>query len=165
MLYFLSQSVYTEEYAAWLTGRELVTHTDYLFDFKSRKHNLNNDVIFKQCVLEIDKCDIPMDNVIRELATGRTRSFDKISSGAKALWLMYYYCDSILMPTAYFGPNCYRLLVEFSKERDIYIYDDADMCVYEEADMCNGCFTDFKTGEVVEFGEDRAYDYITKMRY
>ena len=166
MLYVLFQNVVTEEEAEKLTGRKMVTHTDAEFYFRTEGLDLNNDDFFKMCIEEIDRCDVPFRNVVRDLITGETHSFDRVSSGVKALWLMNYKNKELILPSAYFGPNCYRILVESSKTRDIYIYDDAAMMSNEEADNeCIGCFTDYHTGTIVEFGDDRAWDYTMDMEY
>lgn len=126
---------------------------------------MNNDEFYIRSVGEIDKCDIPMRNVLRDLITGETHSFDKVSGGVKSLWLMYYYNEEYIFPTRYFGQNCYNLVVDISKDRDIYLYDDANMMDEDESGECIGVFTDFHTGEIVSFENDRAFEYVTKKGY
>jgi len=59
-----------------------------------RDFNLNDDVEFAKYLKEIDQCDIPMPNVVRDLLTGNTHSFDKVSTGVRMLWLMVRFSDS-----------------------------------------------------------------------
>lgn len=165
MLYILFHTAYTEEEAAKVTGRKLVTHTDAEFSVATRELDLNEDELFLNCVKEIDTCDVPFPNVIRDLYTGNTHSFDRVSSGAKAMWLLGRLHEKFIMPSAFFGPNCYKILVELSKDRDIYIYEDAHMFGYPESDELEGVFTDFKTKQVVELGGYTAFDYICDMGY
>lgn len=64
--------------------------------YKSRGIDLNKDKDFERYLKEIDKCDIPLPNVARDLLTGKTHSFDKISTGARMLWLMQDFADEYL---------------------------------------------------------------------
>ena len=59
-----------------------------------RDFNLNDDVEFAKYLKEIDQCDIPMPNVVRDVWTGNTHSFDKVSTGVRMLWLMVRFSDS-----------------------------------------------------------------------
>ena len=149
MLYVLNQKAYTEEEAATLTGLELIKYKKDAFIILSRKVDLNQDMFFKRCVEEIDLCDIPFPNVIRDPLTGNTHSFDKVSGGVTAMWLMNYYNDRYIMPTSYFGENCYQIMLDISKEKDVYVYDDAGMLYTKEIDECKGVFTDYKTKRVI----------------
>lgn len=165
MLNIIFQVCMSLEDAAKLLDKKIIRNPDIEFEFKSRKHDLNKDEFFKRCLLEVDECDIPMDNVARDLLTGRTHSFDRISTGVKTLWLLKNYGDDCLLESCKLGPNCYKLAVEISKDKDIYLYDNSDMMVNEEADECVGEFKDYITGDVIEFGEDRAFHYIGKRGY
>lgn len=149
MLYMLNQRAYTEVDASDITGLELVKYKKELFKLLSRNHDLNNDSFFRRCCGEIDKADIPYPNVLRDIYTGTTHSFDIVSGGVMALWLLYYYNTKYLMPTRYFGENCYQILLDISKEKDIYVYDDADMLSSPYLNQCSGVLTDYKSKRIV----------------
>ena len=77
---------------------------------------------------------------------------------------MKNYADKYLFTSKFFGPNCYQTVFSIGKDQNIYIYDDAEMLVYEEADACTGEFTNYLTGDIIELGDDRAFDYFIEMR-
>lgn len=165
MLYVLPQKVYTEEEAANITGLKLIKYKKSLFEMLSREHDLNTDEFFKKCCLEIDNSDIPVRNVLRDIPTGETHSFDRASGGVMALWLMYHYSDTYMMPTCYFGENCYQIVLDISKEKDIYVYDDSDMLCSSYLSECVGILTDFKTKKVVTCENDEAFDLALDEGY
>lgn len=165
MLYVLFQSVYTEDEAAEITKRKLINNTKAEFLTQSRNHDLNNDEFFSKCCLEIDRSDIPFPNVLRDLPTGQTHSFDRISGGIMSLWLMYNYNDIYLFPSCYFGENCYQIVLDISKDKDIYIYEDSGMMDTKELSACTGVFTDMKTGKIVGCSNHEAFYYTAEMGY
>lgn len=126
MLYLIFMDK-TEEEAAELTNRKVIDNPDARFNYYTKGVDLNKDEFFVKALREIDRCDIPMDNVARDLLTGRTHSFDKVSTGLRSLWLMYHKPDAFVYLASFFGENCYRLLLEISKTRDIIVYDDVEM--------------------------------------
>lgn len=136
-------------------------------EFRARidQNKLNDDMFFIKCCRDIDKCDIPMTNVLRDLRSGETYSFDRVSGGIMSVWLMYYYNEEFLFQTAYFGENCYQTLLDLSIDRDVYVYYNACMVTKEEAEKCTGEFIDFHTGIKVEFGDDKAFDYAIERGY
>ena len=165
MLYVLHQNAYTEEEASVATGLPLIKYKKDLFLYKTESVDLNKDDFFRMCVKEIDLCDIPMRNVVRDLATGETHSFDKVSGGVMALWLMYNYYDAYMMPTCYFGENCYQIVLDISKDRDIYVYDDADMLNSIEFEKCKGTITDFKTKKVATCENEQVLNLTLEEGY
>ena len=165
MLYVLHQNAYTEEEAAKLTGLKLVDYKKAIFLRRTEDVDLNDDDFFKKCVREVDIADIPCRNVVRDLLTGDTHSFDRVSGGVMALWLMYYYNDRYLMPTCYFGENCYQTLLDASKEKDIYVFDDSDMLSRYEFSECEGVFTDYKTKQLVNCDYDELDEYTYREGY
>ena len=76
---------------------------------------------------------------------------------------MYHKNESMLIPTAYFGENCYGILVEACKYKDIYVYDNADMVSSEHLFNSSEQFTDYKTGKVVQFKNMGGF-YYTAFR-
>ena len=165
MLYVLFSKVVSEEEASALIGRKLIKFVDAEYRVRINQNALNNDAFFIRCCKEIDICDIPMPNVLRDIRSGETHSFYRVSGGIMSMWLMYHYTDSFLFQSAYFGENCYQILLDIGKEKDVYVYDNADMLCKEEFDACTGCFTDYHTGTVVEVGDDRAFDYAIDTEY
>ena len=165
MLYVLHQDVYTRDEAVALTGLKLVDYKKAIFLSRTEKIDLNNDEFFKKCVRLIDNCDIPMRNVVRDLITEDTHSFENVSGGVMALWLMYYCNDRYLMPTGYFGENCYQLLLDISKEKDIYVYDSSDMLNTREFSDCDGVFTDYRTKRLVHCDFEELFEFTCEEGY
>jgi hypothetical protein len=159
-------TVMSEEEAEKATGLKYLELPDEWFYKLSSSHDLNNDEYLKNILKEVDNCDVPMPNVIRDIITGETHSFDRISTGVKVLWLMRYYPNKFLYPSQWLGENCYRAFFELNDICDIVLYEDSDMLFNVEADECVGMkFRDWHTGNIVELGEDRGFLYMAKMRY
>lgn len=149
MLYVLFEKYYTEEEAAKLTNRNMLVGTESAFNVKRDGVDLNKDEFFKRCCKEVDLCDIPFRNVLLDTLNGETHSFDKVSGGVRALWLMRHFHEEFILPSCFMGPNCYALMVESSADRDIYIYDDSEMFLELVADELKGQFVDYHSKEVV----------------
>lgn len=141
-----------DDIAAKAAGRPYLDFPDSWFSMLSRDHNLNQDPWFEKFVREVDECDIPMPNVIRMLDTGETHSFDRVSTGVKALWLMYYYPDRWLYPSQWLGENCYQSMLDIGAEKDLIVLNDSKMLISEIdgycMDKCRGQFRDFKRGTI-----------------
>ena len=165
MLHVLFETAYSEEEAVLISNRVMIENTKSEFLTRSRYHDLNTDPFFIKCCAEIDKCDIPMPNVLRDVLTGNTHSFDKISGGVMSLWLMFHYSDKYLFPSCYFGENCYQLLFDICKEKDIYIYENSQMMCRPEIRECIGTFTDSKTGKIVQCKGYNAFLFVSEMGY
>ena len=165
MLYILFPSVMSEDEASAAVGRKMIKYVDSEFRVRANQNKLNYDMFFIKCCREIDQCDIPVANVLRDLRSGETHSFDRVSGGVMSMWLMYHYSEEFLFPTAYFGENCYQILLDMSTYKDVYVYDNAGMVTKEEAEKCIGKFTDFHTGIVVNFGDNKAFDYAIDIGY
>jgi len=156
---------YTIEEAERLTGLKYIEFPDIIFERTVRNYDLNNDQAFERYLREIDNCDIPMPNVARDLITGNTHSFDKISTGVRMLWLMTRLPDRYLYPTQWLGENCYQSMFDIGRDTDVWVYEDSQMFANEEADACTGQFLDVKAGNVVTIGDDRGFDYWVDMDY
>ncbi len=158
MLNILFQDDMTEEESEKLVNRKWLEFPDKWFDTLTRSVNLNNDDWFKLVLLDIDKSDIPIDNVARDIYTGRTHPFSNVSSGVKMLWLMYYHADKFLFPSQYLGENCYQYALYAGENSDVFVYDDSDMLRSEERgvslDSCIGVFKDYVKGNVVSVNGD-----------
>lgn len=164
MVYLIFDRI-TEKEAEERTGRKYVEFPDQQFLFLSECVDLNKDETFIKYLREVDKCDIPMPNVARDLITGKTHSFDKVSTGVRMLWLMRYHADKFLFPSQFLGQNCYQGAFDIGRINDVYIYDDSNMLEEEESDECDGVFTDYLTGDIIETGDDRAFDYFVMRGY
>lgn len=149
--------------AATVTGKKLLEYPDALFRYLTRGYDLNKDEIFVKALLDIDKCDIPMDNVARDLLTGRTHSFDKVSTGVMTVWLLSKCSEEYLLETKWLGENCYRSVFELAKDRDIYLYDNSQMFLTDEVEECNSDWKDYHTGNVVNVTD--SFDYCVDMGY
>lgn len=79
MIYILFQDDYTEEEASLAVNKKMIANTDTAFETRRRGHDLNYDRYFRELLKYIDICDVPMRNVARDLLTGETHSFDRIS--------------------------------------------------------------------------------------
>lgn len=165
MLYLLFQAKVSEEEAEQMTGRKWLAQPDRWFLRLSDEVDLNTDETFIKYLYEIDKCDIPMRNVARDLLTGDTHSFDKISTGVRMLWFMRYHPEKFLFPSQFLGENCYQGAIDLSIDRDIYIYEDSNMFDTDEIEKCKGTFTDYHTGEVVNVNNYEAFDYFWERGY
>ena len=160
MIKIIFQEDKTEDEAAKLCGREWLKFPDIWFKKLTYNYNLNNDEFFRKCLAKIDLCDMPMDNVIRDIPTGRTHSIDKVSTGVKMLWLMKHYSDKFIFPSQYLGENCYETVYMLGNEIDIYIYDDSDMLVHDEADLKGYTLWDVVLKQEIVLGDGKAFDYV-----
>lgn len=160
-MYFLDTS---REEAEKLSGLKYMEYPDSMFRFLTRNINLNSDENFRKYLLEIDNADIPMDNVVRDICTGMTHSFDYISTSVKMMWLMEHYSGKALFPSCYFGQNCYQIVFDIGKEHDIHIYDDSAMFACEESFGLVGEFTDAIRETVVKMsGDAEAFEYYEEF--
>jgi len=146
-------------------GVKYINFPDDVFELLRREFDLNNDEYFLKYLREIDLCDVPLPNVARDLLTGQTHSFDKVSTGVRVLWLMARFPDRFLYPTQWLGENCYQAMFDLGEMRDIFIYEDSDIFDEEEMEECTGSFEDMHTGKVVKVDCDNGYEYITEMNY
>ena len=165
MLYVIFQNNYTREEAGELVKRRVLQSSKASFQTRSMCVDLNKDEFFVRCCREIDLCDIPMDNVLRDLLTGRTHSFDKVSGGVMSLWLMYYYNNEFIFPSSRFGENCYNIVFEISKTRDIYLYEDSAMFASSLLNNIDGVFTDYVTKKVVNVSNRGGMYYVINEGY
>ncbi len=160
MLNIIFQDDMTEKEAERLSGRKWLQFPDDQFHYLSNEDTLSDDLWFIKALKDIDRCDIPMKCVARDLITGRTHSFDRISTGVKMVWLMRYHADKFLFPSQYLGENCYQCVLDASTCRnDIFLYDDSDM-LYRESqgyclDACTGLFNDYVKNKIVELNGNR----------
>lgn len=166
MLYMLFHRDVEEDEAAKLFNKPILEFPDSVFDYEARNSddNVSMNTYFQEIIKEIDRADVPMKNVIRDIPTGDTRDIYKTSTGAKTLWLAYKGMNYTFL-SEWFGPNCYQRLFDISKDVDIYMYDDSDMFNYEKAEKIIGEFTDFKTGELIKVDYDNAYEYLESRGY
>lgn len=150
MLYIMRYDDYPDiEEAIKIVGKPRLTWADGVFNEYALTHDLNKDPWFAYVLKEIDRCDIPMPNVARDIQTGRTHSFDKVSTGVRVAWLMRYYPDKWLFPSAYLGENCYQAMLNAGSYEDIIVYNNSNMLCSEIQgycmDNCSGTFCDYKT--------------------
>jgi len=150
-----------EEDATALFHKPILEFPDSVFDFQIRekKVDIGSDSYFQEILLEIDRADVPMKNVIRDIPTGDTHDIYKVSTGVKTLWLAYTDADYTFL-SEWFGPNCYQRLFDISKTHDVYLYEDSNMFYKEAAEKLTGRFTDFKTNEVIEIGVESSIDTV-----
>jgi hypothetical protein len=153
------------EAAEKLTGVKFIEFPDYVFNILTMGYDLNQDDYFKKLLLEIDGCDVPLPNVVRDIKTNRTSSFDKVSTGVRVLWLIKNHPSEYLYPTQWLGENCYQELFNLGKEVDVYIYEDSRMFLQDGAELCTGEFVDVLTGSTVTVDNDNGYEYYMKMDY
>lgn len=165
MVYMIFDKCMTEEEAAQKVNRKYIEYPDGEFEVLARDHDLNTDEIFIRALKEIDRCDIPMRNVARDLLTGDTHSFDKVSTGVRVIWLMARYPDKFLFPTQWLGENCYQMMFDIGKEFDFYVYEDSDMFSQDGVEDCTGYFTDLVTGEEVCVDNDNGFEYMADHLY
>lgn len=165
MLYILFSDDYTKEEAAAATGRKYAKFVDAHWSYQTDYRDLNNDPVLKRLLKNVDQCDLPYPNVVLDIRSNTTHSFDRISSGVKTLWLMQYCADTYLFSSAHLGENCFQDLLDISKTVDVYVYENSDM-LYRKVgdhffDECTGEFTDYKTGIVTHVvpGKLNALDY------
>lgn len=111
-----------------------------MFEILRRDFDLNTDGDFIKYLREIDQCDIPMPNVVRDLITGQTHSFDKVSTGVGVLWLMSRFPKRFLYPTQWLGQNCYQAMFDLGNLYDIYVFEDSDIFDEDEMLECTGVF-------------------------
>lgn len=151
MLYIMRHEDYPgDDIAAKAAGKPYLTFPDTWFNVKSRGFNLSADPWFNRILEEVDVCDIPFPDVARDLVTGKTHSFDKVSTGVRTLWLMYHFPNDWLYPSQWLGENCYQAMFDASKDKDIVVFNDSNMlmrrCEGYCMDSCSGTFKDFKRG-------------------
>lgn len=158
MLYYVNARIMSIEEFSQKLNKSICECPDLVFDIISRDYDLNRDEFFAMALLKVGNADIPMDNVARDLITGRTYSFDKISTGIRSLWLMNYFGTKYIYQSCYFGENCYKVLAELAQYTDVYLYDNSSMLVSEEFDDSVGNFTDYTTGEEIPWSN--AYSYF-----
>lgn len=155
----------TEEEAEKLVSKEIEPFPDALFQLTADFNELNNSDYFKKLLKEIDNCDIPMNNVVRDIFTGETHSFDKISTGVIALWLIYKDKEcKYLHCTQWLGENCYQLLFDLGEEQDIYMYDDSEF-LFEALPDLHGRFEDLLTGEIVQVEGNSGWMHCIQRGY
>lgn len=153
------------EEAEAVTGVKYIEFPDDVFEMLRRGYDLNSDDLFLKYLKEIDMCDVPMPNVARDLLTGQTHSFDKVSTGVRVLWLMARFPTQFLYPTQWLGQNCYQAMFDLGDVCDIYVYEDSDIFDEEVMEECTGSFMDMNNGKIVKVDDDNGYDYIATMNY
>lgn len=164
MLRVVFQSDKTEAEAAALVQRPWLKFPDIAFKRLTREYDINKDDDFKRFLFEVDRCDLPMPNVVRDIPTGSTHSIDRVSTGVKMLWLMARHAEDYLFPSQYLGENCYLSMFELSKTRDIYLYEDSDMFVSKEADVVGYVIHDEVSDKDIELGCERGIDYTIEWK-
>lgn len=150
MLYIMRYDDYPDmREAARIVGKPLLLWPDSYFCDDLRKLDVSYDPWFIKFLRDVDRCDIPLPNVARDLLTGMTHSFDKISTGVRTLWLMRYHASEWLFPSEYLGENCYQSMLDLSTEVDVIVYNSSNMLCSEiegySMDNCTGTFCDYKT--------------------
>lgn len=163
MLYVIFQTLMNQEDAERAVSRKYVSfpNEEFMVMVQDRRVNLNNDKEFLRILEKVDHCDVPFPNVLRDLYTGDTHAFTEISTGSRMMWLMKEASDRFLFPSCFFGQNCYQTVFDLSKDRDIYVYDDADMMWEEAAEQCRGTFTNYVDGSVLEIVDDMSlFNYM-----
>lgn len=154
-----------EEEVIRITKKKIGDFPDDEFYWKSREYDLNTDETFINLLRKIDRCDVPMPNVARDLVTGRTHSFDKVSTGVYAVWLASKDKDAeYIYESQWLGENCYQPLIDLSKTMDIYIWDNSDMLYHAEPSL-TGEIEDLKTGRVISVDNEGAIEYLVEMGY
>jgi hypothetical protein len=163
-MYF--DSVYDEKDVESITGKKIIEFPDDLFEILQRDFNLNKDDDFIKFLRVIDECDIPLPNVARDIETGETHSFDKVSSGVKMLWLIAKFSNKYIFPTCWLGENCYQSMFDLGSIYDFDVYEDSNMFAQEYCiEECTGKFKDYKTGDVVTIDNDNGWDYVLDHHY
>lgn len=167
MLYYICGEKMTIEEASKLVNKPIEPYPGDSFLFRSKKVDLNSDELFKRLVREIDNCDIPMKNVLRNLATGDTYPLTNACGGTKAIWMIGQDKKAELLHTnEWFGDNCYQALFDLSKGQDIYLYDCLTMWAEYEAEFLRGEFYDILKKRLVKLDHDDAgYDYFMEAYY
>lgn len=155
----------SDEEASKLTGKQCLEFPDIIFMRMTSKHDFWIDELFKRLIKEIDDCDMPMKNVIRDLKTENTHDIQKVSTGVKSMWLAAHTQDYVIQ-SKWFGENCYQVLFDISQNTDIIVYDDSAMFFSKEGREVRGVFTDYITGEIVHLINDNsAMDFFDKAGY
>lgn len=155
----------SEEEISQLASKPVLEDVDMAFNMFSRDCNLNEDKLFVKALREIDGCDIPMPNVARDLLTGQTHSFDRVSTGLRSIWMMYHYPEKYIYLASRFGENCCDLLFQISQGRNIIVYDDVEFLSYDLLDDKEIEFTDFLTKKVCKGTGFECSDYYCKEVY
>lgn len=166
MLYILFCRDIEEDKAAEMFKKPILEYPDSVFKYivSQTDENVSEDPHFQDILKKIDKADVPMKNVIRDIYTGDTHDIYKTSTGTKTLWLAAKGADYTFL-SEWFGPNCYQELFDISNSIDVYLYDDSDMFIQDAAEELIGRFTDFKTGKIIELGNFDVVGYLEEMGY
>lgn len=154
-----------KEKAVEKLGRPFLAWPDAVIEIEYGYDILNDSEFFKKALLEVDKCDVPLRNVARDIETGNTHSFDRVSTGVKTLWLMSHVEEGkYAFMSSWIGENCYQLMLDLSKTRDIYLYDDSEFLTYADESI-TGEFEDLYTGSIVKVDNNEGFDYMIDKEY
>lgn len=153
----------SDEEAEQISGKKYLWDPDAWFYKYTFGKDLSTDTLFLKFIKEIDRADMPFPNVVRNIPTGGTHDIYHVSTGAKVLWItMSDHINDWLMPSQWFGENCFRFLVEYAKDKDILIYDDSDMFTYDEmTDLGNFEFMDYRSKDIL-INDEWTYTYKSK---
>ena len=165
MLYIIFDTI-PEEEASALFKKPILENPDgeFLILVEECGFEISANPYFQKILKYIDNADVPMPNVIRDIPTGLTSDIFKVSTGVKTLWLTAI-GENYTFLSEWYGPNCLQELLDISKHRDIYVYDDSRMFGLANVKDLKGKFTDFMTGAVYELdGYNTTYELI-KLDY
>lgn len=146
----------SDEEAEQISGKKYLWFPDAWFYEYTDGRDLSKDKLFLRFLKEIDHADMPFPNVVRNIPSGNTHDMYKVSTGVKALWLaVNKYGNDWLIPSQWFGENCYKFLIEYAKDNDLLIYDDSDMFYCKEMEELGDFeFVDYRTGDVLVNNSD-----------
>lgn len=164
MLYILLGE-YDDDKAEKMIGKPIRKFADYIWSLQLDFKSLNNSLIYKRAVTEIDNGKIIAPNIIQDIPSGDTYPFQKSSTGVLTLCLIEHdNAGEYSYQSQWLGPNCYQILFDMSKNKDIYIHDDSDMFTFAD-DSLTGEFIDLRTGELVKVFDGNGFDYCIEKGY
>lgn len=112
--------------------KDTILSVDRYFDNWFDETYLDDDYA-KRIVSEVDKCEVISPYNIISPVLGSI-SYTLLSGGCKAL-LMLKYMDDVKIDFSYLGGNCYQLLVDIAKEKDICIYSSEPVPLLRLTDL------------------------------
>jgi hypothetical protein len=154
----------TDEEAVELYGKPYLEFPDILFSRIAKEDVLSHDEYFKRIVRDVDESELIADSVLKDIRSGKTHTLWTVSTGVKCLWLINHGID-YLMPTQWFGQNCYKEIQQLSLEKDIVLYEDSDMFFESEAEDLSFIIRDYRTGEVIDSSVENPLDYAQRKGY
>ena len=135
----------------WNDKGVIYNHSD-VFEIE-KENEWFKDPFVERIVREIDKTEHIKDDVFNSPILGYITS-SRLSGGTKALILAYKLLESDeYIPTSKFGDNCWGLLGEIGKKKDVNLYEN-----WVPPFKTGECELQFENGVIV----DNVQDFLTQ---